>query len=195
MPRGFRHEDGWQLHPEGKTGRWRAQDCGTGVHDLLVGRVREERVVGFCYRAFAIAGLNDLDACAADMSNACLCAPCREKIWTVAGPEFGSDSGCVFLVVRAPCGLKSSGASWRAVLAQSLTDIGCASTRVDPDVWIRAAFKPDGFECCETVLVHVDDILHMMSHDTEPTMEALRRLCELKPKSCGPPQQGVQGQM
>jgi hypothetical protein len=54
--------------------------------------------------AFAVAGLNDLDVHAADRSNACLCAPCRKKIWTVAGPEFGSDSGCVMVVVRALCG-------------------------------------------------------------------------------------------
>jgi hypothetical protein len=81
--------------------------------------------------AFTTAGLNDLDVHAADMSNACLCVPCHEKMWTV--------------VVRALCGLKSSGTSWKAVLAQSLTHIGCKSTRADPDgAWIRAAFKPDG---------------------------------------------------
>jgi hypothetical protein len=63
-------------------------------------------------------------------SNASLCAPCCEKIWTVAGPEFGSDSGCVSIVVQALHGLKSSaGASWKAVLAQSLIDVGHASTR------------------------------------------------------------------
>ena len=53
-------------------------------------------------------------------------------------------------------------------------------------MWIRPAFKPDGFEHCKMVLVHVDDMLHL-SHDTKPTMEALRKLCELKPESCGPP--------
>jgi hypothetical protein len=136
--------------------------------------------------AFTIAGLNDLDVYAADISNAYLYAPCREKIWTVAGSEFGSDSGCVFLVVRALYGLKSSGAAWRAMLAQSLSDMGYQSTRADPDVWIRAAFKPDGFEYYEMVLVYVDDILHL-SHDIKPTMDALRRLYELKPESCGPP--------
>jgi hypothetical protein len=136
--------------------------------------------------AFLIAGLNDLDVYAADISNAYLHAPCREKIWTVAGKEFGSDSGCVMLVVRALYGLKSSGASWRAMLAQSLTEIGYASTRADPDVWIRAAFKPDGTEYYEMVLVYVDDILHL-SHDVKPTMKALEKLYELKPGSCGPP--------
>jgi hypothetical protein len=136
--------------------------------------------------AFTIAGLNDLDIYAADISNAYLYAPCREKIWTVAGPEFGSDKGCVMIIVRALYGLKSSGASWRAMLAQSLTDMGYASTKADPDVWIRAAFKPDGFEYYEMVLVYVDDILHL-SHDIKPTMAALKKLYELKPESCGPP--------
>jgi hypothetical protein len=72
------------------------------------------------------------------------------------------------------------------VLAQSLTDIGHKSTYADPDAWIRAAFKPDRFECCKMVLVHVDDVLHL-SHDVKPTMDALRRLHELKPELCGPP--------
>ena len=71
------------------------------------------------------------------------------------------------------------------MLAQSLTDIGYTSTRADPDVWIRPAFKPDGFEYYEMVLVYVDDILHL-SHDTKPTMEALRKLYDLKLESCGP---------
>jgi hypothetical protein len=82
--------------------------------------------------------------------------------------------------------LKSSGAAWRSMLAQSLTEMGYQSTRADPDVWIRAAFKEDGTEYYEMVLVYVDDILHL-SHDTRPTMAALSKLYELKPESCGPP--------
>ena len=37
--------------------------------------------------AFLVAALSDLDIMAADIGNAYLNAPCREKIWTVAGPE------------------------------------------------------------------------------------------------------------
>ena len=47
--------------------------------------------VVFCdsiWIAFLIAALNDLDIMAADIGNAYLNAPCREKIWTVAGKEF-----------------------------------------------------------------------------------------------------------
>jgi hypothetical protein len=54
------------------------------------------------------------------------------------------------------------------VLAQSLTDIGYESTRADPDAWIRAAFKPDGFEHCEMVLVNADDILHVSNRRWRP---------------------------
>jgi hypothetical protein len=65
-----------------------------------------------------------LDIYAADISNAYLNAPNREKIWTVAGPEFGSDCGSVMIVVHAFYGLKTAGASWRAMLAQSFNEMG-----------------------------------------------------------------------
>ena len=38
---------------------------------------------------FLLAALNDLDICAADISNAYLNADCAERIYTVAGKEFG----------------------------------------------------------------------------------------------------------
>ena len=136
--------------------------------------------------AFLIAALNDLEIYAADIGNAYLNAPCREKIWTVAGPEFGTDCGNVMLIKRALYGLKSSGAAWRAMLAQTLSDLGYQSTKADPDVWIRPQTRPDGFEYYEMVLVYVDDILHL-SHDTKPTMEALGKLYSLKEEACGEP--------
>ena len=39
---------------------------------------------------FLIAALNDLEVTAADIGNAYLNADCREKIYFIAGPEFGS---------------------------------------------------------------------------------------------------------
>jgi hypothetical protein len=74
-----------------------------------------------------------MDAFAADISNTYLHAPCREKIWTIAGPEFGSYSGSGMVIVRALYGLKSSGASWRAMLAQGLTDLVYSSMRAAPN--------------------------------------------------------------
>ena len=60
----------------------------------------------------------------ADIGNAYLNAPCHEKIWTVAGPEFGTDCGAIFLVTRALYGLKSAGAAWRSFFVQVLTMLG-----------------------------------------------------------------------
>jgi hypothetical protein len=45
--------------------------------------------------AFLIAALNDLEIIACDVGNAYRNAPCREKVWFVAGPEFGSRQGMV----------------------------------------------------------------------------------------------------
>ena len=69
---------------------------------------------------FMLAALNYLDVFDANINNAYLNAPCREKIWTKSGPEFGSQQGCGILILKALYGLNSSGASWRAVLAETL---------------------------------------------------------------------------
>jgi len=70
-----------------------------------------------------LAALNDLDILAPDVADAYLNAPCREKVLhIICGVElFGPDAvGRPAVVVRAIFGLKSSGASWRAHLAQTL---------------------------------------------------------------------------
>ena len=85
-----------------------------------------------------LAALNDLDVKCADVENAYLNAPCREKYWTVAGPEFGIDEGKIFIICRALYGLKSSGAAYRSHLAKSLDEIGFKSSIADPDVWLRS---------------------------------------------------------
>jgi len=49
--------------------------------------------------AMMIAALNDLNVLSCDIQNAYHTAPCREKVWTIAGPEFGSDCGKAMLIV------------------------------------------------------------------------------------------------
>ena len=48
-----------------------------------------------------IAALNDLDILSADVENAYLTAPCREKCWTIGGKEFGSNQGKPFIITKA----------------------------------------------------------------------------------------------
>ena len=89
-------------------------------------------------------------------------------------------------VVHALYGLKTSGASWRATLVATLTEMGFSSSRADADVWMRPATKPNGFEYYEYLLVYVDDIL-AISHDPKPLIEEIGKTYELKKGSVGPP--------
>ena len=47
---------------------------------------------------FLVPALNDLDVMSADIGNAYLNAPNKEKIWTAVGHEFGTDKGAVFII-------------------------------------------------------------------------------------------------
>ena len=80
-----------------------------------------------------LALLNDIDVVASNIDNAYLNDPCRERIRAKAGPEFGSQKGCVMLMVRALYGLNSRGASWRAMLVETLDKdcVGYISTDSD----------------------------------------------------------------
>jgi hypothetical protein len=70
--------------------------------------------------ALLIASLNELEVLACDIQNAYLTADCREKIYFIAGPEFGSEEGSIMMIKKALYGLKSSGAAFRAHLAETL---------------------------------------------------------------------------
>jgi len=129
--------------------------------------------------ALTIAALNDLKILACDILNAYLTAPCREKFYCTAGPEFGSDRGKTMIVVRALYGLKSSGAAFRSFLAEHLYDIGYVPSPADPDVWMRPAVKNDGFKYWEYVLCYVDDLL-AISHNPSGTMKSIEAKFRLK---------------
>ena len=62
-----------------------------------------------------------------------------------SGPEFGTDHvGLVMIIDRALYGLKSSGASWTAMIAETMSELDYHSSSADPDVWIRQAVRADG---------------------------------------------------
>jgi hypothetical protein len=86
--------------------------------------------------AFLIAALNDLEVSACDISGAYLNAETKEKVYTMARPEFETNKGRPALIVRAIYGLKSSNAQFRAQLAR------------------REAWKPDGTKYYKYVLTY-----------------------------------------
>ena len=129
--------------------------------------------------ALTITALNDLKVLAWDIQNAYLTADCREKIWTRAEPEFGSEAGKIFIVKKALYGLKSARAAFRALLAETLYDMGYVPTKADPDVWLRPAVKSNGFKYYELVLCYVDDVL-AISTDPTKLLEGLKSTFTLK---------------
>jgi hypothetical protein len=130
--------------------------------------------------AFLLAALNDVPILSTDIGNAYLNAKPHERVYTTAGPEFGAElQGRSVLIVRALYGLKSSGAAWRAHLANTLHQLGHSSCLADPDVWFHPARKPDGFEYYEYVLVYVDNLL-VLSHHGGKTIKALQDFYRLK---------------
>jgi Reverse transcriptase (RNA-dependent DNA polymerase) len=97
--------------------------------------------------ALTIAALNDLQVKATDIENAYLNAPNKEKTWVVLGPEGGDDVGKKAIIVRAQYGLRSAGAAHRSHLAECLRSLGYQPCQADPDLWYKAAIRPeDGFE-------------------------------------------------
>ena len=136
--------------------------------------------------AFLVAALNDLQVLACDIQNAYLSAPCREKIWTRAGPEFRTEKGKIMIVKMALYGLKSSGADFRSILANQLHEMNYVPTKADLDVWLRPAVKLDGFEYYEMVLCYVNDILCVL-HKPLYTMESISKTFTLKDNKVEPP--------
>lgn len=67
--------------------------------------------------AFFIPALDDLNILAADVTNAYLNAPVKERIRFIGGRECGEDQGKVCVLVRALYGLKSSSNAWRSFFA------------------------------------------------------------------------------
>jgi hypothetical protein len=125
------------------------------------------------------ASLNQLQIAACDIQNAYLTADCQEKIYTIAGIEFGSEKGQVLLVKKALYGLKSSGVAFRALLSETLEGMGYAPTRADPDVYLQKAVKPDGFPYYEMVICYVDDIL-VISHMPKATTDEFKLTFKIK---------------
>jgi hypothetical protein len=94
-----------------------------------------------------------------------------------------SERQCTWLkVCKALYRLKSSGAAFRAFLAEHIYNLGFKPSRADPDCWMHPATKPNGFEYYK--YVYVDDIL-VASYDPKPIMEGIKLRFELKGNKYG----------
>jgi hypothetical protein len=115
--------------------------------------------------ALTIVALNSLDIKTGDVMNAYITAPITEKVWTILGPEFGTDKGRHAIIVHALYGLKSAGSAFQAHLASFMRHMGYTSCKADPDLWYKAQTNPtDNTSYYTYILCYVDDIL-VIHHD------------------------------
>ena len=72
----------------------------------------------------------------------CPCAflqsQCKEKIYTIAGPEFGPKlQGKILIMNKSIYGLCLASASFHELCARVLHKIGFKPSHTDPDLWMK----------------------------------------------------------
>ena len=97
-----------------------------------------------------------LEQLCGDVGNAFVNAFTKEKIYAIAGPEFGDNVKKVVILERALYGLATSCERWHSHFSDTLRSFGFVPTRYDRDVWIRMA---DDGSHYEYICTHVDDFM------------------------------------
>ena len=124
--------------------------------------------------------LNDLETWATDIGNAYLESVTKEKVYIVAGPEFGEREGHTLVIQKALYGLKSSGLRWHERFADVLRSMKFFASKAEPDIWMRD--KGDHYEY---IGVYVDDLL-IVSKEPQSIIDKLTVVHKFKLKGTGP---------
>jgi hypothetical protein len=98
--------------------------------------------------------LNGMELWATDIGNAYLEAYTAEKLFIVAGPEFGDLEGHMLIISKALYGLvRTSGLHWHERFSQCLRELGSEPCKAEPDIWMH---RVDNLY--EYTAVYVDDL-------------------------------------
>jgi hypothetical protein len=127
-----------------------------------------------------LAELNGLETWATDIGNAYLEAKTSEKVFIVAGPEFGELEGHTLVIFKALYGLRTSGLRWSEKFSLCLRDMGFFPSLADPCIWMRRV--DDHYEY---IAVYVDD-LAIASKAPNDIIRALTEDYKFKLKGTGP---------
>ena len=100
-----------------------------------------------------MAELNNLETWATDIGNAYLEAKTSERVYIIAGPEFGERENHILVIFKALYGLRSSGARWHECFADCLHEMGFTPCKAEPDMWMHS--NGDSYEY---IAVYVDDL-------------------------------------
>ena len=113
--------------------------------------------------------------CAGDIGNAFLYGRTKEKVYIIAGPEFGPAlCGKILIIYKSLYGLKTSAARFHEHLAESLLRLGFTRTKHDNDLWMINKTSHYGY-----LATYVDDIL-IWSKDPMGVIKSLEKIYVFK---------------
>ena len=134
---------------------------------------------GLCLLVF-LAELNDLDVWTTDIGNAYLEAETQEKVYIIAGPEFGDLEGHTLIIFKALYGLRTSGLCWHEQFADCLQDMGFQPCKAEPDIWMW-----HNGNVYEYIGIYVDDVAAAAKNPKAIT-DLLQDKYQFKLKGTGP---------
>ena len=124
---------------------------------------------------FLLGDANDLLVCAGDIGSAYLNGKTREKVYIIAGPEFGPDlAGKTLIIYKSIYGLRSSSARFHEHLSEYLRKLGYKPSKADSDFWIK-----DCGTHYEYIATYVDDVL-VWSKDPLKIINKLKEVYTMK---------------
>jgi len=104
----------------------------------------------------------------------------QEKVYIIAGPEFGELEGHTLIIFKALYGLRPSGLCWHECFADCLSDMGFHPCKAEPDIWMLQ--NDDIYKC---IGVYVDDIA-AATKDPKAITDLLQDKYQFKLKGTGP---------
>ena len=128
-----------------------------------------------------LAELNGLDVWATDIGNAYLESYTQEKVFIVAGPEFGDREGHTLIITKALYGLRSSGLRWYERFSDVLRDMGFFPSKAERDIWMR-----DKGGHYEYIAVYVDDLMIISKEPLKIAQILMDEPNNFKLKGAGP---------
>ena len=128
-----------------------------------------------------IAHRDKLKVLCGDVGNAFVTAPCLEKAYSRAGPEFGDPHDSIMVLTKALYGLQSSSHASHGHFADFLRSMGFRSACYNSDVWMQMREDRTGYDY---ICTHVDDF-KIIARDPDCWLTQISLVYLLK--STGPP--------
>ena len=123
---------------------------------------------------FIVAQLFGLQVVTADVSHAYVNAYTQEKVYSIAGPEFGENAGKPFIVEKALYGLRTSGVPWHDHASDTLRILEFKRCKAGNDIWMR-----DMGDHYEFITIFVNDLI-IFSKNPGALIESIEAVYQLK---------------